>query len=76
MKLKDYLYFKNKYGKVYKGNCVKVMKKMKSNSIDTIITDPPYGLEFMGKKWDKLSRNLMNPKSKKDIERKKKYNKK
>ena len=75
MKLKDYLYFKNKYGKVYKGNCVKVMKKMKSNSIDTIITDPPYGLEFMGKKWDKLSRNLMNPKSKKDIERKKKYNK-
>lgn len=28
------------------------MKKMDENSIDTIITDPPYGLSFMGKKWD------------------------
>jgi len=37
-----------------KGDCVEVMKAIKSNSIDTIITDPPYGLEFMGKKWDKL----------------------
>lgn len=27
---------------------------LKSNSIDAIVTDPPYGLEFMGKKWDKL----------------------
>ncbi len=25
---------------------------MESNSVDTIITDPPYGLSFMGKKWD------------------------
>ena len=27
---------------------------LKSNSIDAIVTDPPYGLEFMGKEWDKL----------------------
>ena len=55
------------------GDCPKVMKTMPDNSIDTIITDPPYGLEFMGQKWDKLSRNLMNPNSKKGIERKEKY---
>lgn len=30
------------------------MKAMKPNSIDAIVTDPPYGLEFMGKEWDKL----------------------
>ncbi|RXG65806.1 site-specific DNA-methyltransferase, partial [Candidatus Atribacteria bacterium 1244-E10-H5-B2] len=36
------------------GDCLEVMKEMPSNSIDTIITDPPYGLEFMGKEWDKF----------------------
>lgn len=35
------------------GDCLEVMKGMDDNSIDTIITDPPYGLEFMGKDWDK-----------------------
>lgn len=34
------------------GDCLEVMKGMPDNSIDTIITDPPYGLKFMGKKWD------------------------
>lgn len=28
------------------------MKTMPDNCIDTIITDPPYGLKFMGQKWD------------------------
>ena len=28
------------------------MRKMPDNSIDAIVTDPPYGLSFMGKKWD------------------------
>jgi DNA modification methylase len=35
------------------GDCLDVMKSMEDNSIDFIITDPPYGLNFMGKKWDK-----------------------
>ena len=26
----------------------------RDNSIDAIVTDPPYGLEFMGKEWDRL----------------------
>ncbi len=37
-----------------KGDCIEVMKAMKPNSVDAIVTDPPYGLEFMGKEWDKL----------------------
>lgn len=28
------------------------MRQMPENSIDSIVTDPPYGLFFMGKKWD------------------------
>ncbi len=30
------------------------MKKLPDNSIDLIATDPPYGIGFMGKKWDKF----------------------
>ena len=38
--------------KLYLGKSEDVLKGMKENSVDTIITDPPYGLSFMGKKWD------------------------
>jgi DNA modification methylase len=37
------------------GDCIEVMKTWPDNCIDSIITDPPYGLEFMGKEWDRLS---------------------
>ena len=35
------------------GNCVEVMRGFPENSIDLVVTDPPYGLAFMGKEWDK-----------------------
>lgn len=38
--------------KVYEGDCLEVMRQLPDNCIDTILTDPPYGLEFMGKNWD------------------------
>ena len=34
------------------GDCLEVLKTIPDNSVDSIITDPPYGLSFMGKKWD------------------------
>lgn len=37
---------------VYAGDCIEVMREMPEASVDAIITDPPYGLEFMGKDWD------------------------
>ena len=37
---------------LFNGDCLEVMKGMESNSVDTVITDPPYGLGFMGKEWD------------------------
>lgn len=34
------------------GDCLAVLKTYPDNSIDCCVTDPPYGLAFMGKKWD------------------------
>ena len=34
------------------GNCLDVMKEMGDNSVDSIVADGPYGISFMGKKWD------------------------
>lgn len=34
------------------GNCLDTLKTLEDNSVDSIVTDPPYGLAFMGKKWD------------------------
>lgn len=37
---------------IIEGDCLEVMKTMEDNSISCIVTDPPYGLSFMGKQWD------------------------
>ena len=37
---------------VHLGDCREVMKAMEPESIDSIVSDPPYGLSFMGKGWD------------------------
>jgi site-specific DNA-methyltransferase (adenine-specific) len=34
------------------GDSLEIMKEMDDNSVDFIVTDPPYGLKFMGKRWD------------------------
>jgi len=34
------------------GDCREVMASMAASSVDAIVTDPPYGLSFMGKGWD------------------------
>lgn len=38
---------------IYAGDCAEIMRLfLADNSVDSIVTDPPYGLSFMGKKWD------------------------
>lgn len=34
------------------GNNLEKLKELTENSVDAVVTDPPYGLSFMGKKWD------------------------
>jgi site-specific DNA-methyltransferase (adenine-specific) len=41
----------NQY-QLLQGDCREVLKTLPANSVDAIVTDPPYGLEFMGKEWD------------------------
>ncbi len=40
---------------ILEGDCVEAMAAMGESSVDAIVTDPPYGLGFMGKQWDHLS---------------------
>lgn len=37
---------------LHTGDCLEVLKSLDAGSIDAIVTDPPYGLAFMGKRWD------------------------
>lgn len=37
---------------IINADCLNEMRKMEANSISAIVTDPPYGLSFMGKGWD------------------------
>lgn len=34
------------------GDCLEILKTIHSGTVDAIVTDPPYGLSFMGKHWD------------------------
>ena len=38
--------------RLIQGDCLEVIKTLPDNSVDSCVTDPPYGLKFMGKKWD------------------------
>ena len=40
-------------GKVINGDSLEVLKRLPNDSVDAVITDPPYGYNFMGKAWDK-----------------------
>jgi DNA modification methylase len=37
---------------IIQGDSLKALKTFNANSVDAVVTDPPYGLSFMGKKWD------------------------
>ena len=43
---------------IHHGDCIETMNAMPPESVDAIVTDPPYGLGFMGKKWDSLPPSL------------------
>ena len=37
---------------IHHGDCLDVLRTLPDNSVDAVVTDPPYGLAFMGKRWD------------------------
>ena len=40
---------------IHHGDLFDILPTLEANSIDSCVCDPPYGLEFMGKHWDKLA---------------------
>jgi site-specific DNA-methyltransferase (adenine-specific) len=38
--------------KIHTGDNRQILKTLSDNSIDAIVTDPPYGIDFLGKSWD------------------------
>lgn len=43
------------------GDAVELMQKLPDDSIHAIVTDPPYGLEFMGEEWDRFRPSTVSP---------------
>ena len=37
---------------LHHGNCLDILRTLPDASVDAVVTDPPYGLSFMGKRWD------------------------
>lgn len=42
---------------IYCGNALDILKQLPAESIDAVVTDPPYGLGFMGKGWDTFDKS-------------------
>lgn len=40
---------------LHQGDCIDVLRGMADASVDAVVTDPPYGLGFMGKAWDSFT---------------------
>ena len=38
---------------LYRSDCLAVLKSMEPHSVDSIVTDPPYGISILGETWDK-----------------------
>lgn len=59
------------------GDCLEKLKELPNNSVDSVVTDPPYGLGFMGKEWDTFDRDQLGKKGEEganDLKVKKNFN--
>lgn len=46
---------------VQHGDCLEQLRHLPDNSVDAIVTDPPAGIEFMGKEWDSFRGDSRQP---------------
>jgi site-specific DNA-methyltransferase (adenine-specific) len=44
---------------ILQGDCLEVLKTLPDNSVDSIVTDPPAGIEFLGKDWDSFKQGRL-----------------
>ncbi len=45
-------FFQDDVVTLHHGDCIDILRTLPDSSVDSVVTDPPYGLEFMGKDWD------------------------
>jgi DNA modification methylase len=48
-------YYADESVRLFHGDCFDVLRDLPDASVDAVVTDPPYGLEFMGKDWDRFA---------------------
>jgi site-specific DNA-methyltransferase (adenine-specific) len=46
---------------IIRGDCLEVLKTLPDESIDSVVTDPPAGIEFMGAEWDSFKKAYERP---------------
>lgn len=46
------IYYSDEHVTLYHGDCLDVLAGLPDASVDSVVTDPPYGLRFMGRAWD------------------------
>ena len=46
--------------KIWNEDCLETLRRLPDNSVDLLVTDPPYGISFMGKDWDTFN-EVVNP---------------
>lgn len=56
-------YYQDDAVTLWHGDCLDLLPTLPDSSVDSVVTDPPYGLEFMGKEWDGANgfRRSLNP---------------
>jgi DNA modification methylase len=61
-KLKDYEYYRTKYGVIYCGDMFKIIPLLRGAGIDLVLTDPPYNVRDIGEHHRKyVNHKVMKP---------------
>ena len=62
VKLKDYIYHEEPMGVIYCGDCREILPLIPEGSVDLVVTDPPYGINYVSNhrtiKYDKIANDL------------------
>lgn len=45
----------SEHATLWHGDCVETMRTMPNSSVDSVVTDPPYALDFIGNEWDRMT---------------------